>query len=382
MATKLCGPAAGVVTAEGLDTLSAARSTLASLPINPVGWLLAAVGGQEQPRLLSTAVDAAGDSSAESKPVHADGEGWEATEEPWVLLGKPCKEDYLALWLPGRTTLWAPHGPAVDQPPTAAPPHASHPVATSASPPAAPPSVTPPSASPSAAPPCVAPPSALPSGAHSSTEDAAAALAAALSGDTAAATAAAKSKEKKAGRAAAAAAVDGPDDPDAWHDAWDEGRRGAKAATAGGWQRMWCALLHQLAMCTRTRTRKRTRTRSRMAHACMMLTLTLTLTRCVLHDSVMALFEHRRALDEASGSEALEFEGLEWSQVSGVALWPPCAFELQLRDGRTLALAADTQAAAADWVCSILRLVSRRAVLTLQQEQRGEWETIVTGARS
>jgi hypothetical protein len=450
VATKLCGPAAGVVTAEGLDTLSAARSTLASLPINPVGWLLAAVGGQEQPRLLSTAVDAAGDSSAESKPVHADGEGWEATEEPWVLLGKPCKEDYLALWLPGRTTLWAPHGPAVDQPPTAAPPHASHPVATSASPPAAPPSVTPPSASPPAAPPCVAPPSALPSGAHSSTEDAATALAAALSGDTAAATAAAKSKEKKAGRAAAAAAttataavtvaapstaatsstapttaltatppspspttaatastapapssytsappapaaaasiaadgiaaaaaVDGPDDPDAWHDAWDEGRRGAKAATAGGWQRMWCALLHQLAMCTRTRTR----TRSRMAHACM-LTLTLTLTRCVLHDSVMALFEHRRALDEASGSEALEFEGLEWSQVSGVALWPPCAFELQLRDGRTLALAADTQAAAADWVCSILRLVSRRAVLTLQQEQRGEWETIVTEAPS
>jgi hypothetical protein len=43
---------------------------------------------------------------------------------------------------------------------------------------------------------------------------------------------------------------------------------------------------------------------------------------------------------------------------------------------------ADTQAAAADWVCSILRLVSRRAVLTLQQEQRGEWETIVTEAPS
>ena len=112
----------------------------------------------------------------------------------------------------------------------------------------------------------------------------------------------------------------------------------------------------------------------------MLLTLTLTLTRCVLHDSVMALFEHRRALDEASGSEALEFEGLEWSQVSGVALWPPCAFELHLRDGRTLALAADTQGAAADWVCTILRLVSRRAVLTLQQEQRGEWETVVTEA--
>ena len=43
---------------------------------------------------------------------------------------------------------------------------------------------------------------------------------------------------------------------------------------------------------------------------------------------------------------------------------------------------ADTQAAAADWVCSILRLVSRRAVLTLHQEQRGEWETIVTEAPS
>ena len=105
-----------------------------------------------------------------------------------------------------------------------------------------------------------------------------------------------------------------------------------------------------------------------------------TPTRCVLHDGVMALFEHRRALEEASGSEALEFEGFEWSQVSGIALWPPCAFELQLRDGRTLALAADTQAATADWVCSILRLVSRRAVLTLQQEQRGEWETVVTEA--
>ena len=34
------------------------------------------------------------------------------------------------------------------------------------------------------------------------------------------------------------------------------------------------------------------------------------------------------------------------------------------------------------WVCSTLRLVSRRAVLTLQQEQRGEWETIVTEAPS
>ena len=66
--------------------------------------------------------------------------------------------------------------------------------------------------------------------------------------------------------------------------------------------------------------------------------------------------------------------------MCGIALWPPCAFELQLRDGRTLALAADTQAATADWVCSILRLVSRRAVLTLQQEQRGEWETVVTEA--
>ena len=43
---------------------------------------------------------------------------------------------------------------------------------------------------------------------------------------------------------------------------------------------------------------------------------------------------------------------------------------------------ADTQAAAVDWVCSILRLVSRRAVLTLQQEQRGEWETIVNEAPS
>ena len=117
----------------------------------------------------------------------------------------------------------------------------------------------------------------------------------------------------------------------------------------------------------------------RVARACVM--LTLTLTRCVLHDGVMALFEHRRALDEtSSGAEALEFEGLEWSQVSAVALWPPCAFELQLRDGRTLALAADTQGAAADWVCTILRLVSRRAVLTLQQEQRGEWETVVTEA--
>ena len=98
---------------------------------------------------------------------------------------------------------------------------------------------------------------------------------------------------------------------------------------------------------------------------------------CVLHDGVMALFEKRRALDEVS---AVEFEVLEWSQVCGMALWPPCAFELQLRDGRTLALAADTQGAAADWVCTILRLVSRRAVLTLQQEQRGEWETVVTEA--
>ena len=42
--------------------------------------------------------------------------------------------------------------------------------------------------------------------------------------------------------------------------------------------------------------------------------------RCVLRDGVMALFEHRRALDEASsGAEALKFEGLEWSQVWGVA---------------------------------------------------------------
>ena len=152
VATKLCGPAAGVVTAEGLDTLSAARSTLASLPINPVGWLLAAVGGQEQPRLLSTAVGTTPESGAESPPVNAEGEGWETTEEPWVLLGKPCKEDYLALWLPGRTTVWDPHSPAADLPPTA-PAHASRPVATS----------------PPAAPPCAAPPPALPSGTASST---------------------------------------------------------------------------------------------------------------------------------------------------------------------------------------------------------------------
>ena len=299
VATKLCGPAAGVVTAEGLDTLSAARSTLASLPINPVGWLLAAVGGQEQPRLLSTAVGTTAESSAESPPVNAEGEGWETTEEPWVLLGKPCKEDYLALWLPGRTTVWDPHSPAADLPPTAAA-HASRPVATS----------------PPAAPPCAAPPPALPSGtasstapsstalsstapsstAPSSTEEAAAALAAALAGDTAdtaaaSSTAAAASSTSPAtalaatppspppttaatastapapscytsapapaaaastaadgttaAAAAAAAAADdggGTDDPDAWHDAWAEGRCGGKAATAGGWQRMWCAL--------------------------------------------------------------------------------------------------------------------------------------------
>ena len=38
--------------------------------------------------------------------------------------------------------------------------------------------------------------------------------------------------------------------------------------------------------------------------------------------------------------------------------------------------------ACSNWVCSTLRLVSRRAVLTLQQEQRGGWETIVTEAPS
>jgi len=391
--TKLCGPAAGVVAAESLDTLSAARSTLASLPYNPVGWLLAAVGGQEQPRLLSTAVgapaqggEASSRADAEAGEAGGAGEAGQAgqaaeageAEEPWVLLGRPCKEDYLALWLPGRTTLRPPHAPVADLPPTAAPPHR----------PAAPYATRPAAASPSpstpVAPLCVARPSALLPGTLSSSGVAAATAAAAVaplstaatssiapatiptahprlaspatasiapvppSSTAAAATAAATSI---AAGCIAATAADEPDDEDedadadAWHDAWAgaQGRRGGEAATAGGWQRMWC----------------------------------------VLHDGVMALFEHRRALDEACGSsgpQAHEFEGLEWSQVSGVLLWPPCAFELQLRDGRTLALAADTQGAAAEWVCSILRLVSRRAVLTLQQEQRGEWETVVTEA--
>ena len=68
---------------------------------------------------------------------------------------------------------------------------------------------------------------------------------------------------------------------------------------------------------------------------------------------------------------------IEWSQVSGVVLRPPLEFDLQLRNGRTLALAAQSHDKAAEWVGSILRLVSRRAVLSLQREQGPEWETVL-----
>jgi len=269
VATKLLGPAAGAVTAESLDTLSEARSALSSLPISPLGWLLAAVGGQEPPRLLSTAVGAAGEAVAK-----AEDEGEEG--EPWLLLGKPLMEDYLALWLPPRT-------------PEAGPSEATAAVAATAT----------------------APPAAV-AAATTTTDDAPVVV-----HDT-------------------GGAEDGE-----WVDAPLSGgpSRQPRSAEQGGgsWQRMWC----------------------------------------VLHDSVMALFENQRALDEAT---AVEFEVLEWSQVCGMTLWPPCAFELQLRNGRTLQLAADSGPRATEWACSILRLVSRRAVLSLQREQAPDWETVLTDA--
>lgn len=266
VATKLLGPAAGAVTAESLDTLSEARSALSSLPISPLGWLLAAVGGQEPPRLLSTAVGEAGEAAAKAEEEGEEG-------EPWLLLGKPLMEDYLALWLPPQTE---PAGPS----------------------------------------------------------EATAAVAAAATAPPAAAAAAAATDD--------AVVVDdtgGAEDGE-WVDAPSSAssRQPRSAEQRGGsWQRMWC----------------------------------------VLHDSVMALFENQRALDEAT---AVEFEVLEWSQVCGMALWPPCAFELQLRNGRTLQLAADSGPRATEWACSILRLVSRRAVLSLQREQAPDWETVLTDA--
>ena len=115
VAAALWGPAAGAVTAQGVDTISAANSavaacTLSALPFQSVGWVSAGLfGRQPPPRVIAVPASADDDDAgAGAGAVDEGGDGGDGGGSDrdggdrggggdcWVLLGSPVKEGYLA----------------------------------------------------------------------------------------------------------------------------------------------------------------------------------------------------------------------------------------------------------------------------------------------
>lgn len=99
-------------------------------------------------------------------------------------------------------------------------------------------------------------------------------------------------------------------------------------------------------------------------------------TWCVMQDTALAMFEHKRAAEDGTCASAPLVE-LEASEIVGLQLGSsPCDFSVRLTGKRLLCLRADTRNASSEWMCHFMRLASRRAVRLLQSNASPEWEAV------